>query len=81
MNIQFNYHGATYKAGLEKRGDNTLEVEIKDNALKEQFGKSLPFFVENQSVGFNMLNKGHSDLYALNSSISKAIAEQYKELL
>jgi hypothetical protein len=81
MNIQFNFHGSTYKAGLAKRGDNKLEVNFKDDQLKKQFGSSLPFYIENKSVGFNIYNRSHSDLYALNSSISKAIAEQHNEIL
>jgi hypothetical protein len=81
MNLHFNFHGSTYKAGLAKRGDNKLEVKIKDERLKKQFGSSLPFYIENKCVNFNILNRSHSDLYALNSSISKAIAEQYNEIL
>lgn len=81
MNIQFNYHGSTYKAGLAKHGNNKLEVNLRDENLKKQFGSSFPFYIENKSVNFNILNRSHSDLYALNSVISKAIAEQYKEIL
>lgn len=81
MNLHFNFHGSTYKAGLAKQGDNKLEVKIKDERLKKQFGSSLPFYIENKSVNFNILNRSHSDLYALNSSISKAISEQYNEIL
>jgi len=81
MNIQFNFHGSTYKAGLAKKGDNKLEVKIKDNKLEKQFGTTLPFFIENKSVNFEIYNRSHSDLYALNSSISRAIREQYKHIL
>lgn len=81
MNIHFNFHGSTYKAGLAKQGDNKLEVKIKDNCLEKQFGPSLPFYIENKSVNFKILNRSHSDLYALNSSISKAISEQHHEIL
>ena len=81
MYINFNYHGSTYKAGLAKQGDNKLEVKINDDKLEKQFGTSLPFYIENKSVGFNTFNRSHSDLYALNSSISKAIAEQCTEIL
>jgi hypothetical protein len=81
MNLQFKFHGSTYKAGLSRKSDNKLEVKIKDEKLKNQFGSPLPFFIENKSVNFDILNKSHSDLYALNSSISKAIAEQYNEIL
>lgn len=76
MNIQFNFHGSTYKAGLSKRGENKLEVLMSDKSLEKKFGASLPFYIENKSVSFNNPNKSHSDLYALNSSISKAISEQ-----
>jgi len=81
MNLHFNFHGSTYRAGLAKQGDNKLEVKIKDEKLSKQFGGSLPFFIENKSVNFDILNRSHSDLYALNSSISKAIAEQHNEIL
>lgn len=81
MNIHFNFHGSTYKAGLAKRGDNTLEVKIKDDTLGKQFGTSLPFYIRNKSVDFDIQNLCHSDLYALNSSISKAISEQHQEIL
>lgn len=81
MNIHFNYHGTTYNAGLAKQGDNRLEVKIKDDNLGKQFGRTLPFYIENKSVNFNILNRSHSNLYALNSSISKAIAEQCNDIL
>ncbi len=81
MYISFNYHGSTYKADLSKQGGNKIEVLINDDTLEKQFGHSLPFYIENKSVGFNTLNRSHSELYALNSSISKAIAEQCKDIL
>jgi len=81
MHIQFNFHGSTYKAGLAKKGEKDLEVRIKDNRLEKQFGSSLPFYIENKSVNFKILNRSHSDLYALNSTISNAIKEQHKEIL
>jgi hypothetical protein len=81
MNIQFKYHGSTYKARLAKQGENKLEVKIKDNSLEKQFGSTLPFYIENKSVNFQTLNRSHSDLYALNSSISRAIVEQHREIL
>lgn len=81
MNLHFNFHGSTYKAGLARQGDNKLEVSIKDERLKKQFGGSLPFFIRNKSVDFDIQNRSHSDLYALNSSISKAITEQFNEIL
>lgn len=81
MNIQFNFHGSTYKAGLAKRGDDKIEVLINDDTLGKQFGTSLPFYIKNKSVNFDILNLSHSDLYALNSSISKAISEQCAAIL
>lgn len=81
MNIHFNFHGFTYKADLAKQGDNRLEVHIEDDLLEKQFGHSLPFYIENKSVNFNTLNRSHSELYALNSSISRAISEQCTEIL
>ncbi len=81
MYINFNFHGSTYKAGLAKQGENKIVVLFNDDKLEKQFGTSLPFYVENKSVGFNILNRSHSDLYALNSTISKAITEQCKDLL
>jgi hypothetical protein len=41
----------------------------------------MPFYVKNRKVAFDNPNRSHSDLFALNSSISKAIAEQCKEIL
>lgn len=81
MYIHFDFHGSTYKAGLAKQGDNKIVVLFNDDDLEKNFGPSLPFYVENKSVGFNILNRSHSELFALNSSISKAIAEQCKDLL
>lgn len=80
MYIHFNYHGSTYQADLAKKGDNTFEVSFQDSALGKQFG-SLPFYIQNKMINFQILNPSHSDLYALNSSISKAIAEQCNDLL
>ncbi len=81
MYINFNYHGSTYKAGLAKQQEGKIIVLLNDNDLEKQFGSSLPFYIENKSVNFNILNRSHSELYALNSSISKAISEQCKDLL
>jgi hypothetical protein len=81
MYINFNYHGSTYKAGLAKQPEGKILVLLNDNELGKQFGSTLPFYVENKSVNFNILNRSHSELYALNSSISKAISEQCKDLL
>lgn len=81
MNIHFNFHGSTHKADLAKKGEDKIEVLFKDDDLGKQFGNSLPFFIQDRSVKFNILNRCHSDLYALNSSISKAISEQCREIL
>lgn len=81
MYINFNYHGSTYKADLAKQPEGKIIVLLNDNFLEKQFGSALPFYIENKSVNFNNLNRSHSDLYALNSSISKAISEQCKDLL
>jgi hypothetical protein len=81
MKINFNFHGSTYKAGLYKQDENKLLVSFKDKELRKQFGISLPFYVKNRTVAFDIQNRSHSDLFALNSSISKAIAEQCKDIL
>jgi hypothetical protein len=81
MKINFNYHGSTYNAGLAKQGENKLLVQFKDKELEQQFGTSMPFYVKNKTVGFDIQNRSHSDLFALNSSISKAISEQCQEIL
>jgi hypothetical protein len=81
MKINFSFHGSTYHAGLAKAGDNKLVVLFKDKELEKQFGRSMPFYVKNRKVAFDNPNRSHSDLFALNSSISKAIAEQCKEIL
>lgn len=81
MYINFNYHGSTYKAGLAKQTEEKIIVLFNDNNLENQFGSSLPFYIHDHSVNFNTPNLSHSELYILNSSISKAIAEQCKDLL
>lgn len=81
MHIQFNYHGSTYKAGLAKQPEGKITVLFNDDVLEKQFGSSLLFYVENKSVNFNTSNRSHSELYALNTTISKAISEQCKDLL
>ena len=81
MYIHFNYHGSTYKAGLAKQPEGKIIVLLNDNNLEKQFGSALPFYIKNSSVNFDTLNRSHSELYALNSSISKAISEQCKDLL
>jgi hypothetical protein len=81
MYIHFNYHGSTYKADLAKQGENKFVVLLNDNSLEQQFGSSLLFFIRDHLVEFNTANPSHSDLYAINASVSKAINEQYKELL
>ena len=81
MQINFNYHGSTYKAGLAKQGNDKLVVKFNDYTLERQFGSTLPFYIKGKNVEFDNLNKCHSDLFALNSSISNAIREQCIELL
>jgi hypothetical protein len=80
MKINFSFHGSIYQAGLAKAGDK-LVVLFKDKELEKKFGRSMPFYVKNRKVAFDNPNRSHSDLFALNSSISKAIAEQCKEIL
>ena len=81
MYISFNYHGSTYKAGLAKQPEGKILVLLNGNDLEKQFGSALPFYIKNKSVNIENPNRSHSDLYALNSSISKAISEQCKDLL
>jgi len=81
MKINFNYHGLNYNAGLHKQGDNKLLVQFRNKELEQQFGASMPFYIKNRTVGFDNQNRSHSDLFALNSSISKAISEQCQEIL
>lgn len=81
MNINFNFHGSAYKAGLDKQGPDKILVLLDDNNLEKQFGHSLPFYIQNSTISFDNLNRSHSDLFALNSTISKAIVEQCKEIL
>lgn len=81
MHIHFNYHGSTYKAGLAKQPEGKITVLFNDDDLERQFGSSLPFYVKNKLVNFKISNRSHSDLYALSSTISKAISEQCKDLL
>ena len=80
MYIHFIYHGTTYKAGLSKQEDDKILVSFDDKNLEKEFGSSLPFYVKGKSVEFHTPNLCHSDLFALNSSISKAIKEQCLEL-
>jgi hypothetical protein len=80
MYISFNFHGSTYRADLAKQDDNKIVVLFDDEGLEKQFG-SLPFYIQDHSVEFNTLNPCHSDLYALNSTVSKAISEQCKDIL
>lgn len=81
MNIHFTFHGASYHAGLSKENNEKVIVLLKDNQLEKQFGNTLPFFIKDKSVEFITNNKCHSDLFALNSTISKAIKEQCLEKL
>ena len=81
QSINFNFRGTVHKAILEKDENNRLVVSLKNDHLETQFGAYLPFYVEDKNVAFETPNKCHSDLYALNSTISRAIAEQCGELL
>jgi hypothetical protein len=81
MQIKFNFHGSTYKAGLAKQPEGKLTVLLNDNGLEKKFGSKLPFYVKNKSVNFDNPNRSHSELYALNSTISKAIVEQCEDIL
>lgn len=81
MYIQFNYHGSTYKAGLAKQSENKVLVLLEDEDLEKQFGSSLSFYIENKAVNFETANRSHSELFALNATISKAISEQCKDIL
>ncbi len=80
MYIHFDYKGSTYNADLTKENDEKILVSV-DNQLGKVFGTTHSFFVKDKSVEFNTPNRCHSDLFALNSSISRAIAEQCQELL
>lgn len=80
MHINFTYHGTTYKAGLSKLEDDKILVSLDDKTLEKEFGSPLPFYLKNKSIEFHTSNLCHSDLFALNSSISKAIKEQCVEL-
>jgi hypothetical protein len=80
MNINFNYKGSNYRAGVSKETNDKIVVRLNDNYLGRQFG-SLHFSVDNKHVDFNTLNPCHSDLFALQSTIKHAISEQAKELL
>lgn len=81
MHIDFQFHGSRYSAGLRKKDDKMLLVEFENQELKTQFGPSLPFKVENHDVDFDILNLAHSELYELNSTISRAIKEQCADML
>jgi len=81
MDINFNYHGSTYKAGLAKQTEGKIIVLFNDADLEKQFGSSLPFYIQDHSVNFYMPNPAHSELYVLNSSISRAINDQYHDFL
>jgi hypothetical protein len=80
MNIHFSYLGSTYKANLTKEQDNKVQVIFNDKILKDEFGSSLQFFINEKTVEFITYNRCHSNLFALNSSISKAIKEQLVDL-
>ncbi len=80
MNINFNFHGSPYTADLHKNEDNIILVQFNGCELEKRFGSTLPFHIENKSVAFDTLNLSHSDLYELNSTISRAITEQCSEI-
>lgn len=81
MHINFNYHGSVYNADVAKQPEGKIIVLFNDVELEKRFGPSLPLYVEDKSTGFNYLNRSHTELYALNSSISKAVADQCSGLL
>lgn len=81
MNINFDFHGSPYTANLQKQDEKIILVQFNGCELEKKFGKSLPFHVENKEIAFDILNLSHSDLYELNSTISKAITEQCSEIL
>ena len=81
MYINFSYHGSTYKAGLAKQPEGKITVLLNDDDLEKRFGSALPFYIKNKTVKFDNPNRSHSELFALNSYISKAILEQCKDLL
>lgn len=81
MYINFNYKGCTYKADLTKEPGNKIIVKLNDKLLGKQFGTALRFSIEDHKIGFRSANKSHSDLFALQSSIKNAIAEQAKDML
>lgn len=81
MHINFHYKGGTYKADLAKEPGNKIMVKLNDKRLGNQFGPALHFSIENHKIGFNPLNRSHSDLFVLQSSIKRAIAEQAYDML
>ncbi len=80
MNIHFSYLGSNYKAHLAKEQDNKVQVIFNDKMLEKEFGSSLHFYINERKVEFITYNRCHSNLFALNSSISKAIKEQLVDL-
>lgn len=80
MHINFTYHGTTYKAGLSKLENDKILVLLDDKNLEREFGSTLPFYLKDKTIEFHTSNLCHSDLFALNCSISKAIREQCVEL-
>lgn len=80
MNINFQFHGSLFSADITRTDEKSLIVEFENMELARQFGPKLPFFVDNHSVNFDIVNLGHSELYELNTTISKAISEQCAEI-
>ena len=78
MYINFNYKGSTYKADLAKEPGNNIVVKLNDKFLDKQFGSALRFSIENKHIHFQSLNRSHSDLFALQSSIKNAISDKLR---
>lgn len=81
MNINFDFHGSPYTAFLNRHDDKIILVQFDGCELEKKFGKSLPFHIENKEISFDIQNLSHSELYELNTTISKAITEQCIEML
>ena len=80
MYIHFDYQGVTYKAAFSKKEENKILVILEDENLGKEFGSSMYFYINNKNIEFHNSNKSHSDLFALNISISKALNEHLAEL-
>lgn len=79
MYIIFEYRGNNYKAILNRTNKVAFQVTIEDDNLGKEFGKTLHFQLSNNVVEFQNSNRCHSNLYALKSSISKAIQNHLKK--